>query len=366
MIAAKSLQDAVYGAIFPGGMIPLRCKDLIPAIDARIKEIAELAEGKIIEGMNRRLAKSESLALTEQIIQLRDSCEPPMSYREIMRRLGNCISPDAARNRYDDAKKAREDAAMQQEGHAAISGEAIRAGRYTTPPEVQGKINSSDHVGEPNKLIPATEDGNRKENETDIAATAPPALQEAQSQQSEEATIREGKIVQEIQEDKRDLTAKQAGHINGPKIPHSEDDYIMQLRVEGKLFREIHDAIQAKGIVCTLDDVTARYQSEKKKRAQAAPIQPEPPTDPSQPGAEGAQEPARANPRGTPEAKQSAPTTPKPDPKSISRAELDEKIWKAWKAGKTPDEISNDLCAEGLYYGKKSVELRLRQQGADL
>ncbi|MCK9570805.1 hypothetical protein M0R72_17785 [Candidatus Pacearchaeota archaeon] len=416
MISAKSLQDAVYGAIFPGGMIPLRCKDLIPAIDARIKEIAELAEGKTIEGMNRRLGKADSQALTEQIVQLRDSCEPPMSYREIMRRLGNVISPDAARNRYDDVKRAAKDAEMQREGYAALSGEAIQAGTYKTPPEVQEKINlarnvqreetvspkpqepiilgtvregcrvlrhlgkmhrdetinSSDHIADPNEMVAATaEDGKSKENETDILPTAPAPAPDGLPANCEEATTRNSRMVQEIQEDKRDLTTKQLGHINGPKIPHSEDEFILRLRAEGKIYREIHEALLAKGITCTLDDVTARHTSEKRKREKAqnvekrtsapqnvSPAQPDAAKPQSLPGAEGAQDAARANPRGTPEEN--------PEPKFISRYALNEKVWNLHKQGKTPGQISDELCQEGYYYGVDRVRRMLIQQGADI
>jgi hypothetical protein len=56
----------------------------------------------------------------------------------------------------------------------------------------------------------------------------------------------------------------------------------------------------------------------------------------------------------------------RPEPVSISRAELDLRIWDMWKAGKTLDEISDILYAQGLYYSSKSVRVRLLQQGAKL
>lgn len=56
----------------------------------------------------------------------------------------------------------------------------------------------------------------------------------------------------------------------------------------------------------------------------------------------------------------------KPEPVSISRAELDRRIWDMWRAGKTLDEISDTLYSEGLYYSAKSVRVRLLNQGAKL
>jgi hypothetical protein len=55
-----------------------------------------------------------------------------------------------------------------------------------------------------------------------------------------------------------------------------------------------------------------------------------------------------------------------PEPVSISRKELDLRIWDMWRAGKTLDEISDILYSEGLYYSPKSVRVRLLSQGAKL
>lgn len=139
MNAAATLSEVVYRTIFPPeGSIPLKAKRNIQAIDARIKEIEQLAEGKAVEGMTRRIgSKAESQRLTEQIVQLRDSCNPPMSYREIMKRLGHVITPDAARNRYDDYKQKL----LNAEAYAAMSGES------------QQKTDMPDQLVEPDEMI---------------------------------------------------------------------------------------------------------------------------------------------------------------------------------------------------------------------
>jgi len=63
---------------------------------------------------------------------------------------------------------------------------------------------------------------------------------------------------------------------------------------------------------------------------------------------------------------QSAIIQERPAAKSISRAELDAKIWALHKAGMSPEEISDKLYGEGLYYSAKSVRVRLISQGAGL
>lgn len=52
--------------------------------------------------------------------------------------------------------------------------------------------------------------------------------------------------------------------------------------------------------------------------------------------------------------------------KAISRSDLDARIWKEWKSGKSPKEISDALCSEGYYYGEQRVRRMLMQQGVDL
>jgi hypothetical protein len=246
---STNLTEVVYNQLFPGGMIPLRCKDNIPAIDARIQEIEELATGKVLEGMNRRHGKAESRILTEQIIQHRESCSPPMRYREIMNKLGNVITPDAARNRYDDYKHAKEAATMQKEGCDALLGAV-----YPTPAiELEKIVEKSD------------------ERLHEIArVTAPPALQEAELQQSGNQTIQQNQIVEKVEEAQPAGPKLSISIPTGktPKIPHSEDEFILAERDSGKTFREVHEALQAKRISCHLDDVTARYHNAKKKHGE--------------------------------------------------------------------------------------------------
>ena len=67
-----------------------------------------------------------------------------------------------------------------------------------------------------------------------------------------------------------------------------------------------------------------------------------------------------------PESREAEATDARPGPVSISRKELDLRIWDMWKAGETLDDISDILYSEGLYYSPKSVRVRLLSQGAEL
>jgi DNA-directed RNA polymerase specialized sigma24 family protein len=316
-MSAKSLSEVVYSHLFPGGMIPFACKDSLPGIDARIGEIEQLARGQQLKGEPRRLTKRDSLLLTDQIIQLRDSCNPPMNYREIMHRLGDVITSEAARNRYDDAKKAREAAAMQKEGYAALSG-------------------NSDHIAEPNELIP---------NACDDAGN--PIWLQVSGSLPERPTIRNSQIVEKSEE------------VAAPTNRESRSVEELSEVQQKEILDRYEGGSDPKTIATVMGLRRAAVQSviARHNKAQKA-------TAPSQPGVEGAQEAARANPRGTPEEEEQA--KPGPEPKSISRAELDGKIWAGHKEGKTPKQISDELCSEGYYYGEQRVRRMLMQQGADL
>lgn len=359
-MSAKSLSEVVYNQIFPGGLIPLKCKDNIAAIDARIQEIRELATGKVLEGMNRRIKGREaSQRLTDQIVALRESCSPPMSYREIMRRLGNVITPDAARNRYDDFVAAKKGAAMQ-EGHAATSGEAIQNSDATLRNVAEEqKINSCDHIVEPDEMIlielkpvekaePAQDDG------PESARTGSGTIRESQTVEAE-ATTRNSRIV-EISGEVSGPARNKYGRFEEPVDPATDAEIIRMSR-DGLGCRQISAKLQEKGILITWQRVRGRitYHAKQEKAKQPEPDEPKAAKYPSLPGGEG----AKLEARGTPEEE-------RPAPRSISRADLNIKIWDAYQAGDTIEKISADLNSEGYYYDERQVRNRLKQQGADL
>jgi hypothetical protein len=153
-------------------------------------------------------------------------------------------------------------------------------------------------------------------------------------------------------------------------ISSEADAEIHRLRSGGMPTTGISNALAKKGILISWQRVrsvlatTARLtaKAERTKTAEnVAPAHPEEPTSQSPPGVEGTQGIAReaSGPtRGTPEEKP-------PTPKSISRAELDAKIWEMYiKEKLTEEAISDRLYAEGLFYSEKSVHIRLISQGA--
>ena len=112
------------------------------------------------------------------------------------------------------------------------------------------------------------------------------------------------------------------------KIPHEFDATILDLKHRGMLFTEIAKELEKMGIEnCKADTVRSRFYS----------LMTTPPED-----------------------------LDNPEPKYLSRTELDERIWKEFQDGMTIQEISDRLCAEGYYFGPKTITSRLRAQGADI
>lgn len=150
-----------------------------------------------------------------------------------------------------------------------------------------------------------------------------------------------------------------------PKIPHSEDELIMKLRDEGKLFKEIRDTLQAKGIVCEIDDVCARHAILRKARERAA-LGKLPHNAPTSKEAGQANRISADDQQINSPDQQNYVSVAAAEPSSLSRAELDHRIWEEWKDGLTPKEISDRLCAEGFYYSPGTIRSRLIAQGASL
>jgi len=165
-----------------------------------------------------------------------------------------------------------------------------------------------------------------------------------------------------------------------PKIPHSEDEYILSERNAGKKFREIYGVLASRGIVCKVDDVVARYYQAKAQKANqnVAEVQKTAENVAEVRQGDTSSRPAKdvvllqQSSADTPatsdtSAASPAPAESKPAAKAISRAELDTIIWDMHtKEHLTPEEISEKLHADGYYYGEKSIRIRLRNQGARL
>ena len=193
--------------------------------------------------------------------------------------------------------------------------------------------------------------------------------------------------------------------VRAPKIPHSEDEFILNERASGKKFREIHEALQARGIECKLDDVISRHYNLLKKppekpvagskapQLQQSQAEPTPSTPPIQPpgpkispedlkrildlsemgwsAEEISQELSQSGVSVTPEQVKEIlagrKKEKKPEPKHFRRGELDTVIWKMHtKEHLSPEEISARLQEDGYSYEAGTIRTRLRAQGAKL
>ena len=329
MIARDAFEGAVYDLLFPGGQLPLDLKHNLGLIDSRISEIHGLAQGKGPAPKTRRIMDPMASAeLTRKIVELRDGTNSP-SWRDIAKQLGNAISADAVRCRYQDYKTLRKKIEWP-EGHPTFEEENL-------DPELQ-KI--EELVG------------------------APPALAEVKPEPAEIPTIRNPLIVEEVAEVTQngpvlDLTKKGKYDRYEAPISPEVDAEIQRMALGGLTTVGISNELAKKGILISWQRVRSALATTARLKAKAEhAAHPEVVADPSPPGVEGTQALARAHPRGTPEEK--------PEPRSISRAERDLKIWDLHKAGKTPEEISDLIYAEGLLYDAKAVRRILLQQGAAL
>jgi len=224
-------------------------------------------------------------------------------------------------------------------------------------------------------------------------------LQEAKAVQSHEAQVPEPK------DTKNSKQVSSATAVQAPKIPHSEDEFILKERAGGRKFREIHEALQARGVECKLDDVIWRHNSLLKKvqdgpeaeawapelqQSQAVSVPASEPTTPAPRGispedlkwildlaetdwsaGEIAQELSQSGVKVSPEqvaeilAGRKKEKVNKPEPKRLSRGELDAKIWKMHtKEHLGPEKISARLQEDGYTYEAGTIRTRLKAQGA--
>jgi len=227
-------------------------------------------------------------------------------------------------------------------------------------------------------------------------------LQEAKPAQSHDAQDRGPKAPQNSKQVPSDAAAR------APKIPHSEDEFILKERASGKKFREIHEALQARGIECKLDDVIWRHNSLLKNVQDGIEAESKAP-ELQQSQAESAPASASIQPTASkvspsPEdlkwildlaeigwsaeeifqelVQSGVSLSPeqvaeilagkkkiekKPEPKHFRKGELDAVIWKMHTKEKlSAEEISARLQEDGYSYEAGTIRTRLRAQGAKL
>ena len=228
-------------------------------------------------------------------------------------------------------------------------------------------------------------------------------LQETKPVQSHEAQDLEPKAPRNS---KQVSSAAAARAPKIPKIPHSEDEFILTERAGGKKFREIHEALEARGIKCKLDDVISRHYSLLKKGLDSPKAESKTPEQQSQAEPAPASEPIKpASPGISPEdlkwildlaemgwsaeeisqelsqsgvslsseqiaeilAGREKAKEKKPEPKRFRKGELDATIWKLHtKERLSPEEISARLQEDGYSYEVGTIRARLIAQGAGI
>jgi len=319
LYAPSEIEIPILRVLYPpDGSIPAAHVERVPEIRQHISALMVLASGGTVPKCSRRvLDPDESAALNTRIIELR---ETPLAdggvrtWESISDALGRSISPLAARKRYAAAKKAERD--FQKLAEAAL----------VTPPRDLPLGNPRD---DPEKLKPDVElSGNpgqlgQEDKPTELAEKSPcqegPAGNPSESPSSSPPP-----------------TAPQT---SAPLTEAQIDAELIRLRDSGRDHKEIRDAMLHKGVDFGLAELRDRLAALAKKAllGKAGPCQLSGlPSDAIPPG--------------------------------LNRTGLDTVIWRLWDhgKGKTPDEISDLLCKYGYSYGRKQVERRLAQQGAEL
>lgn len=319
------LETQIFRLIFPpSGSIPLEKLEAVPHIRQHINAIIDLASTE--HGIS---SPNESAALTARVIELRDTPGPDgkiRTWRTIAEICGTTL--DAVRHRYGQAtiRKSR------------IVEEATSEGAVGTPTTVFYNINEEHGLGhmEPRFII-----------EAEPVNLGEPTEQEQKP--DEVATIRDSRTVDATPENleklRSDMEAKKA------ESPDTETLIEVDATLNLKTLAEV-DRMLGEGM--TVKEISAELEKNKKHvpwtsiRARAAYLA------------------KMKRKEAKPESQEVGATDARPEPVSISRKELDLRIWDMWRAGKTLEEISEILYSEGLYYSAKSVRVRLLSQGAKL
>lgn len=331
------IETQIFRLIFPpSGSIPLEKLEAVPHIRQHINSIIDLASTE--HGIH---TPDESAALTARVIELRDTPGPDgkvRTWRTIAEICGTTI--DAVRHRYANATI--RNSLIVEPSDSPTAG-VLREKQM--PQHGMYRLNNLDQIGHIEPFVggilasesihidhpPKTETEPLQEAEP-INPEKPP---EQEKKPDEVATIRESR--------------------NVPLDPETLTE-VDRMLGEGIGVLDISEALRKKGHLVPWTRIRARaaYLARIKKGKEGKP-EPEK-ADKPEPAAE---EPEEA-PRGA------EATDDRPEPVAISRKELDLRIWDMWRAGKTLDEISDILYSEGLYYGPKSVRVRLLSQGAKL
>lgn len=318
------IETQIFRLIFPpSGSIPLEKLEAVPLIRQHINSIIDLASTE--HGIS---SPDESAALTARVIELRDTPGPDgkiRTWRTIAEICGTTI--DAVRHRYANAtiRKSR----TVEPSDSPTAG-VLREKQM--PQHGMYRLNNLDQIGHIEPFVGGILASESLQEAEPINPEKPP---EQEKKPDEVATIRESR--------------------NVPLDPETLAE-VDRMLGEGMGVLDIAAELEKKGKLVPWTKIRARaaYIGRMKGKAQAKP-EPKKADEP---------EPATEQPEEEPQ--EAEATGDRPEPVAISRKELDLRMWDLHQTGKTPDEISDILFSEGLYYKPKSVRIRLLSQGAKL
>ena len=327
------IETQIFRLIFPpSGSIPLEKIEAVPLIRQHIDSIIDLASTE--HGIS---SPGESAALTTRVIELRDTPGPDgkvRTWRTIAEICGTTI--DAVRHRYAKAT-IRNSPTVETSGEfTKILGVALTGHPCET------------HARAAYLAKTKRKEANPELGEAESTNTEEPPKQE--NNPDEVVTIQESRAVDATPENleklRSDMEAKKAESLDPDTLAE-----IDRLLGEGVGVLDITAELEKKGKLVPWTKIRARAAYLGRMKTKPEPKK----ADEPEPAAQPEEEPQEAE-----------AIDDRPEPVSISRKELDLLIWDMWRAGKTLDEISDILYSEGLYYGPKSVRVRLLSQGAKL
>jgi len=381
---AAILEAEIFRVLYPpDGRVPLEHLDRVPEIRSYISAIIALAAGKPLPMKSRQGTarnSEENQAITLRIVQLAETPKGDGSFRisvEVADDIGMIITPSDARHRYEvyQLKKSK-DSPVGQAG--------------------PGPVANVPRNGKPAAL--------RSAAEADARPKIGPVPSPAPSARGPKAQSEKPHVV----ENKAPLNSKQVSPAAAVReIPYSENQFILIERASGKEFWEIHEALQARGIECSQDDVISRHNSlfknpqekpateSEARQLQQPQAGSDPVSAPTPPIAfeispedlkwirdlaemewsaeEISRELSQSGISLSPGQIKQILTSKKKKkkrkrkPKNISRVKLDPLIWEMYtKENLTPEEISAKLQEDGHSCEAGTIRTRLRAQGAIL
>ena len=323
------IETQIFRLIFPpSGSIPLEKLEAVPHIRQHINSIIDLASTE--HGIH---TPDESAALTARVIELRDTPGPDgkvRTWRTIAEICGTTI--DAVRHRYANATI--RNSLIVEPSDSPTAG-VLREKQM--PQHGMYRLNNLDQIGHIEPFV----GGILASESIHITETEP--LQEAEPINPEKPPE---------QEKKPDEVATIRESRNVPLDPETLTE-VDRMLGEGIGVLDIAAELEKKGTLVPWTKIRARaaYLGRMKSKVKPESKKADDPEPVAQPG----EEPQEAEATGD-----------RLEPVAISRKELDLRMWDLHQTGKTPEEISDILFSEGLYYKPKSIRVRLLSQGAKL